>query len=258
MCGTLRRRMLLSVNGFTEPLRVPPVWRYCHVCVRTGQAQEAVTPCRPSRARHLLGSGQAVVHKRFPPHHPSQGTGRRKKRYQTCPCQGRPGRPVHRIAIVREDGQGGPRLIAGIELEHRGECYTRQHDEAGGLPPETAEREHPLSCPEIRQQAKTGRPVSAEPAAPDRHDRLVDAAAYTHSACLRFSVESVKFDTQKMLDPEVSGKEYQQGELEGYEVREYLLEKWCPQVRLLQCRGLRCRWSTSYREREAVRTGCRT
>ena len=40
------------------------------------------------------------------------------------------------------------------------------------------------------------------------------------------SVEWVKFDMQKMVTPEVSGVEYQQGELQGYEVREYLLEKW--------------------------------
>ncbi|WP_293111093.1 RNA-guided endonuclease IscB, partial [Moorena sp. SIO3I6] len=39
-------------------------------------------------------------------------------------------------------------------------------------------------------------------------------------------VERVKFDTQKMQKPEISGVEYQQGELAGYEVREYLLEKW--------------------------------
>ena len=40
------------------------------------------------------------------------------------------------------------------------------------------------------------------------------------------SQELVKFDTQAMQNPEVSGVEYQQGELAGYEVREYLLEKW--------------------------------
>ena len=40
------------------------------------------------------------------------------------------------------------------------------------------------------------------------------------------SVEHVKFDTQKMQNPEISGVEYQQGTLLGYEVREYLLEKW--------------------------------
>ena len=39
-------------------------------------------------------------------------------------------------------------------------------------------------------------------------------------------VESVKFDTQKIMNPEISGIEYQHGELFGYEVREYLLEKW--------------------------------
>jgi hypothetical protein len=38
--------------------------------------------------------------------------------------------------------------------------------------------------------------------------------------------ELVRFDTQKMLCRDISGVEYQQGELAGYEVREYLLEKW--------------------------------
>jgi 5-methylcytosine-specific restriction endonuclease McrA len=39
-------------------------------------------------------------------------------------------------------------------------------------------------------------------------------------------VETVRFDTQLMQHPEISGVEYQQGELAGYEAREYLLEKW--------------------------------
>ena len=40
------------------------------------------------------------------------------------------------------------------------------------------------------------------------------------------SQELVRFDTQKLENPEISGVEYQQGTLLGYEVREYLLEKW--------------------------------
>jgi hypothetical protein len=39
-------------------------------------------------------------------------------------------------------------------------------------------------------------------------------------------MELVKFDTQAMQNPEISGVEYQQGTRAGYEVREYLLEKW--------------------------------
>lgn len=38
--------------------------------------------------------------------------------------------------------------------------------------------------------------------------------------------ELVRFDLQQLENPEISGIEYQQGELAGYEVREYLLEKW--------------------------------
>jgi 5-methylcytosine-specific restriction endonuclease McrA len=39
-------------------------------------------------------------------------------------------------------------------------------------------------------------------------------------------VETARFDTQLMANPEISGTLYQQGELQGYEVREYLLSKW--------------------------------
>jgi 5-methylcytosine-specific restriction endonuclease McrA len=39
-------------------------------------------------------------------------------------------------------------------------------------------------------------------------------------------VEVTNFDAQKMQHPEITGIEYQQGELQGYEVKEYLLDKW--------------------------------
>lgn len=39
-------------------------------------------------------------------------------------------------------------------------------------------------------------------------------------------IEVATFDQQKMVNPEISGVEYQQGELQGYNVREYLLDKW--------------------------------
>ena len=39
-------------------------------------------------------------------------------------------------------------------------------------------------------------------------------------------IEVTNFDPQKMQNPEITGIEYQHGELQGYEVREYLLDKW--------------------------------
>lgn len=39
-------------------------------------------------------------------------------------------------------------------------------------------------------------------------------------------IEIATFDSQKMQYPEIKGVEYQQGELQGYAVHEYLLAKW--------------------------------
>ena len=43
---------------------------------------------------------------------------------------------------------------------------------------------------------------------------------------IAISQELVHFDIQLMQNPDIQGKEYQQGTLAGYETREYLLEKW--------------------------------
>ncbi|MBW4480024.1 MAG: HNH endonuclease [Tolypothrix brevis GSE-NOS-MK-07-07A] len=40
------------------------------------------------------------------------------------------------------------------------------------------------------------------------------------------SQELVRFDMQLMRNPDIQGEEYQQGTLQGFETREYLLEKW--------------------------------
>jgi len=42
----------------------------------------------------------------------------------------------------------------------------------------------------------------------------------------RFEVERVKFDPHLMQNPEIAGIEYQRGELAGWELRAYLLEKF--------------------------------
>jgi len=39
-------------------------------------------------------------------------------------------------------------------------------------------------------------------------------------------LEVATFDSQLLQNPEISGIEYQQGTLQGYHIREYLLEKW--------------------------------
>jgi 5-methylcytosine-specific restriction endonuclease McrA len=67
--------------------------------------------------------------------------------------------------------------------------------------------------------------------APSLMHRVLTVETWVKRLCryapiTQIAIELVKFDTQKIQNPEVDGVEYQQGELAGYEVREYLLEKW--------------------------------
>jgi len=59
----------------------------------------------------------------------------------------------------------------------------------------------------------------------DTHLRLVEKLKQI-LPITKVNIEVANFDTQKMQNPEIKGVEYQQGELRGYEVREYLLEKY--------------------------------
>jgi RRXRR protein/HNH endonuclease len=54
----------------------------------------------------------------------------------------------------------------------------------------------------------------------------------------QINVEIGSFDTQKMQNPEVSGVTYQQGQLQGYLLREYLLAKWQRQCAYCQTSGV--------------------
>jgi len=66
---------------------------------------------------------------------------------------------------------------------------------------------------------------------PSLESRLSNMETWVNRLCWlspvsALSMELVKFDMQVIQNPEISGVEYQQGELAGYEIREYLLEKW--------------------------------
>ena len=67
--------------------------------------------------------------------------------------------------------------------------------------------------------------------APSLQHRVDTTLAWVTRICrwarvTALSTELVRFDMQAMENPEISGVEYQQGTLAGYELREYLLEKW--------------------------------
>ncbi|PCI27487.1 MAG: hypothetical protein COB67_08445, partial [SAR324 cluster bacterium] len=67
--------------------------------------------------------------------------------------------------------------------------------------------------------------------APSLLSRVFNIETWVEKLCCfapvkAISQELVRFDMQQMENPEISGKEYQQGTLAGYETKQYLLEKW--------------------------------
>ncbi len=67
--------------------------------------------------------------------------------------------------------------------------------------------------------------------APSLQHRVNTTMAWVKRICRwapvsALSTELVRFDMQAMENPGISGVAYQQGTLAGYELREYLLEKW--------------------------------
>ncbi len=184
---------------------------------------DPLMPCESARARQLLKKGVAVVHRTFP--FVIRLKQRETGEVQPVKLKLDPGSKTTGIALTRE-APGKSVALKLIELEHRGrqigEALTarrslrrrrrgqlryraprflnRGNKKNGWLAPSLMHRVH--STMSWVERLRRWAPVS-------------DIAS-----------ELVRFDMQALENPEVAGVEYQQGTLAGYEVREYLLEKW--------------------------------
>lgn len=184
--------------------------------------KQPLMPCSEKRARLLLARGRAVVVRAYP------FTIRLKDRVdgntQSLRLKLDPGSKITGIAVVREQCQTQHVLML-MELVHRGRQISKSLEQRRGFrrrrrsqlrhrAPRFLNRTKPKGwlAPSLQHRVDTTRSLV---------NRLRSLAPIT-----AISQELVRFDTQKMENPEISGIEYQQGTLLGYEIREYLLEKW--------------------------------
>ncbi|HEC85872.1 MAG TPA: HNH endonuclease [Thioploca sp.] len=185
--------------------------------------KKPLMPCHPARARKLLKKGKAAVYRRYP------FTIILKERVdgqlQPVEIKFDPGSRTTGIALVGHF-EGGSEVIWAGNLNHRGLQIksnlvsrrairrSRRNRKTRYRPARFLNRRRPKSWlpPSLRSRVDNVKNWAL---------KLSRLAPITQIA-----VETVRFDTQKMQNPEVSGMEYQQGELAGYEFREYLLEKW--------------------------------
>ena len=191
-------------------------------------------PCTEKRARLLLERGRARVHRLVP------FVIRLVDREQaTCALQPvrlklDPGSRSTGVALVREsetvDAATGEihraaSVLTLLELVHRG----RQISEA--LTARRAMRRRRRGNLRYRAPRFLNRTRPQGWLAPSLQHRVDTTMAWVArlqrwAPVTALSSELVRFDMQAMQNPEVSGVEYQQGTLAGFEAKEYLLAKW--------------------------------
>jgi 5-methylcytosine-specific restriction endonuclease McrA len=185
--------------------------------------KKPLMPCSEKRARLLLERRRAVVHRRYP------FTIRLNERVggavQPMRLKLDPGAQTTGVALVR-DADDGQHVLHLAEITHRGQAI-RAH-----MQQRAAFRRRRRSA-NLRYRAK--RFDNRRPARgwlpPSLRSRVDSTAAWVEryrrvAPVAAISVEHVRFDMQAMQQPGITGIAYQQGTLAGYEVREYLLEKW--------------------------------
>ncbi len=182
--------------------------------------KQPLNPISPKKARRLLEKGKAAVFRMYP-FTIILKTAIDNPTISPCQIKIDPGSKKTGFALVQDD-----QVIWGMELEHRGGLIKKKLDYRGAARRGRRNRNTRYRKPRFLNRKRPKGWLT-----PSLEHRILTIQTWV-KRLIKFCpvneiwVERVKFDTQKMQNPEINGVEYQQGELAGYEVREYLLEKW--------------------------------
>ena len=186
------------------------------------QRAEAVRSDPPGPARHLLNRGRAACYRRYP-FTLILKAGERAEEPEPLRLKIDPGSKTTGLAVVN-DATG--QVVWAAELDPSRPASESPTRSAPRLSPEPPPAPHALPSRSVPQPTRSDGwlPPSLE----SRVANMLTWVERLRRLCPigALSLELVKFDTQLMQNAEITGVEYQQGELAGYEVREYLLEKW--------------------------------
>ncbi len=180
--------------------------------------KKPLMPTSEKRARLLLEKDRAVVIKMYP------FTIRLKDRVggevQQVRIKIDPGSKYTGVCIVRNE-----KVLNLFQINHRGRVIS------ANLTSRKQMRRRRRSTLRYRKAKFNNRTKKDGWLAPSLQHRVNTVVSFVHKLqkllpVTAISMELVRFDMQKMENPEIGGVAYQQGELEGYEVKEYLLAKW--------------------------------
>ena len=184
--------------------------------------KQPLDPVHPGWARKLLDMGKAAVYRRFP-FTIILKTAVLHAHVQPLRLKLDPGSKTTGIAIVN-DASG--EVVFAAELTHRGQAIKEAVARHRALRRSRRQRKTRYRTPRFDNRKR--KPGWVPPSLESRLANIETWVKRLMRLCpiAALSQELVKFDLQAMENPEISGVQYQQGTLHGYEVRAYLLEKW--------------------------------
>ncbi|MCR1347342.1 RNA-guided endonuclease IscB [Acidithiobacillus ferrooxidans] len=196
--------------------------------------KKPLMPCSERRARLLLERGRARVHRMVPFTIRLVDRLQEDSSLQPVRLKLDPGSKTTGMALVRETetvdkatGEVSCKAVVLmlLELRHRG------HAIRDGLTQRLAFRRRRRGNLRYRPSRFDNRTKPEGWLAPSLQHRVDTTTTWVRRLMRWTPVAGLstmlhRFDNQALQNPEISGVEYQRGELFGYEVREYLLEKW--------------------------------
>jgi hypothetical protein len=189
-------------------------------------------PCTPKRARLLLERKKAAVWRIRPFTIILKDRTLEESTLQPTMLKIAPGAKATGMALVRGDAGRAqeeqflsPAVLALVELTHRGDQIRKKLEQRRNH----RRRRRSANCRYREKRFDNRRRAESWLAPSVKHlvDSTVNVARKLRGLApiTAIAVNGHKFDAQRMENPEISGAEYQRGELMGYEVKEYLLEK---------------------------------
>lgn len=186
------------------------------------QRKRPLDPVHPAQARQLLRSKKAAIYRQFP--------------FTLILKESRTGTPVLPLRLKIDPGakvtgiglvnDSSALVVFVAELKHRGfairDALTSRRQLRRGRRARKTRYRQPRFLNRTRPEGWL---------APSLQSRVDNIETWVKklrqfAPIEAISQELVRFDMQLMRNPDIQGNEYMQGTLQGFETREFLLEKW--------------------------------
>jgi hypothetical protein len=190
---------------------------------------QPLMPCSEKRARLLLTRHRAVIHRRMPFVIRLKDRCRAESQVQEVALKVDPGSKTTGVALARveqtEEGKVHHALFLA-NLSHQGEQVHQALEQRAGYRRRRRSANLRYRAPRFLNRRRKAGWLS-----PSLASRIGNVLTWGRRLLRwvpvsRIEVEWVKFDLQLLHNPEIIGVSYQRGELFGWEIRSYLLEKF--------------------------------